>query len=267
MSPRPSYIISRPSRAITRSQVADETDTHSGETPPAETAENVQPDAGSTPVDTAHPLTSSSGYSTLPAATSVLWATDDNISNLKDIRNWHRDNRLLFEFLFLSTLEAAASFLLQFKPKRGELANGKAAWDGMVTKYQNFTRQRRRILKQQLNPMVMTDGQDLDIFTNEVYYLWDELVDLREVFNDDSILGIVLEGLTDEYLQIKYSAEADDDFTLDRAVITMRNKYANRAMRNGPSRKLKGRESAMLVTSTPSAVVTYSHCKKPGHRF
>ena len=117
--------------------------------------------------------------------------------------------------------------------------------------------------------MVMADGQDPDVFINEVYYLRDELVDMGEVFNDDSILDIVLERLTDGYLQIKYSAEADDDFTLDRAVITMRNMYANRAMRNGPLRKAKGRDSAiiMVVTSTPSAVVTCSHCKNPGHRF
>ena len=90
---------------------------------------------------------------------------------------------------------------------------------------------------------------------------------MGEVFNDNSILDIVLEGLTGEFLQIKYSAEADDDFTLDRAVITMRNRYANRAMRNGPLRKEKGRESAMVVTSTPSAVVACSHCRKPGHRY
>ena len=61
----------------------------------------------------------------------------------------------------------------------------------------------------------MTDGEDPDVFLNEVFFLRDELVDMGEVFNDDSILDIVLEGLTDEYLQIKYSAEADDDFTLD----------------------------------------------------
>ena len=76
----------------------------------------------------------------------------------------------------------------------------------------------------------MTNGQDPPVFTNEVYYLRDQLMDMGEVFNDNSVLDIVLEGLTDEYLQIKYSAEADDDFTLDRAVITMRNMYANRAM-------------------------------------
>ena len=107
--------------------------------------------------------------------------------------------------------------------------------------------------------MVMSEGQDPDIFINEVNYLRDELVYMGEVHNDDSILGMLLEGLTDEYLQLKFSAEADDGFTLDRAVITMRNVYANRAMGNGPSRNAKGRESAMVVTSTPSAVVTCSH--------
>ncbi len=44
---------------------------------------------------------------------------------------------------------------------------------------------------------------------------------MGDVFDDDSILDIVLERLTDEYLQFKCSAE-EDDFTLDRAVITMR---------------------------------------------
>ena len=53
---------------------------------------------------------------------------------------------------------------------------------------------------------------------------------MRKVFNDDSILDIVLEGLTDEYLQIKYSAEADNDFTFHQAVITMSSMHANRVM-------------------------------------
>ena len=108
----------------------------------------------------------------------------------------------------------------------------------------------------------MTDGQDPEIFINEAYYSRDELVDMGEVFNDDSIRDIVLEGFTDEYVQIKYISKANNYFTLDRAVITMRNMYANRAMRNGPSRNAKGREFGMVVTSTPSAVVICSHCEK-----
>ena len=86
-SPRPSSRRNRPSRAVTRSQAADETDIQSGETPPADTAENIQSDVGSTPVDTAHLPPSSPGYSTLPATTSVLWATDDSILNLEDIKH------------------------------------------------------------------------------------------------------------------------------------------------------------------------------------
>ena len=50
VSSRPSSRRSRPSRAVTRSQVADETDIQSGKTSPADTAENVQPDAGITPL-------------------------------------------------------------------------------------------------------------------------------------------------------------------------------------------------------------------------
>ena len=42
-------------------------------------------------------------------------------------------------------------------------------------------------------------GKTHDIIINEVYYLRDQLVDMREIFNDDSILDTILEGLTDEY--------------------------------------------------------------------
>ena len=114
IGPRPSPIRSRPLRAVTRSQASDETGTQPGGKPPAETAENVRPNAGSTLVDTAH-LPPSTRYPTLPAATSVLWTTDYNISNLEDINNWHRDNRPLFDFMFLSTSGTAGSFLLQFR--------------------------------------------------------------------------------------------------------------------------------------------------------
>ena len=47
-----------------------------------------------------------------------------------------------------------------------------------------------------------------------------------EVVNDDSRLGTVHEGLADIYVQIKFSAEeADNDFSLDRAVTAKRSMY------------------------------------------
>ena len=38
---------------------------------------------------------------------------------------------------------------------------------------------------------------------------------MGEVINGDSLLDIVLEGLTGDYLQITYNAEADDSFMPD----------------------------------------------------
>ena len=65
-------------------------------------------------------------------------------------------------------------------------------------KYQNSTRQCKRIMKTQLMQMVMSEGQDPDIFlSTRENHARDELVYMGEVFNDDSILDIVLEGLTD----------------------------------------------------------------------
>ena len=96
--------------------------------------------------------------------------------------------------------------------------------------------------------MVMSEGQDPGVLMNEVNHLrGNQLVFMGEVINDDSILGIVLERLTDDCVQIKYCAETVIDLSLDQAVITMRNMSANSVMRNGPSRKAKGRESAMAT--------------------
>ena len=46
--------------------------------------------------------------------------------------------------------------------------------------------------------MVMSDGQDLDVFIKEIYQLRDDLVEMGEVINDDSLLDIDSEGLTDD---------------------------------------------------------------------
>ena len=194
---------------------------------------------------------------------SILWSMSDDIENASEIKAWHHNNWMLYNFLFLSTTGAAASFLLRYKPKTGEIPNGKAAWDGMIAKYQNSTRQRRRIMKNQLVSMEMSEGQDPDSFINELYHIRDELVEMGEVINDDSLLDIVLEGITDDYKQIKYNAEADDTFSLDKAIFTMRNMHANRLAKHGPLRKQKGRESAMVAI--PSKKGKCHICNKAGH--
>ena len=96
----------------------------------------------------------------------------------------------------------------------------------------------------------MSERQDPDTFIDEVDQLRDELVYTDKVIHDDSILEITLEGLTDEYVHMKCSAETENDFSFDQTVVAtrMRDMYANRRiMRDGPSRKVKRRESAMIT--------------------
>lgn len=85
--------------------------------------------------------------------------------------------------------------------------------------------------------MEISQGQDPDTFVNELYHIQDELVEMGEVIHDDSLLDIVLEGQTDECAQIEYNAEADDKFTLENAICTMRNMNANRIAKHGQGKR------------------------------
>lgn len=49
-------------------------------------------------------------------------------------------------------------------------------------------------------------NQDPDVFVNGIDHVRDGLVEMGEVINDESLLDIVLEGLTDDYFQIYSSA-------------------------------------------------------------
>ena len=94
----------------------------------------------------------------------------------------------------------------------------------------------------------MSDGLDPAVF-----YQWNISCTRRTGKNGRScrgwhLLDIVLEISTGYFLQIKYNAEADDSFTLDRAIYTMRNMCANRIKKHGPPRKQRKRESAKVTT-------------------
>ncbi|CAM9523918.1 unnamed protein product, partial [Sphacelaria rigidula] len=151
--------------------------------------------------------------------------------------------------------------------------DGKIAWEGLVGKYENSSKQRRRILMRQLDNMKMSPGQDPDVFLTKIYELRDQLVYMGEPISDERLTDIVVEGLTDEYDRIKYDAERDPDFSISDIEITMRNMYSNRVARGILSKGERGRDSAMIATSpldstatpTKSAGRCFS-CNRPGHQ-
>lgn len=94
-----------------------------------------------------------------------------------------------------------------------------------------------------LDGMVVKRDQDPDVCMTAVHHI-------GEVVPEQRLLDIVLEGLTKEYIMIKYNAEREPNSTLDEVETTMRNMYANRVARGGSSRKFRGREPAMVASSS-----------------
>ncbi|CAM9161903.1 unnamed protein product, partial [Sphacelaria rigidula] len=152
--------------------------------------------------------------------------------------------------------------------------NGKIAWEALVGKYDNSSKQRRRILMRQLDNIEMSPAQDSDVFLTKVYELRDQLVYMGEPISDERLTDIVVEGSTDDYDRIKYDAERDPDFSISDIGVTMRNMYSNRVARGILSKRVRGRDSAMIATSSTNNSSTPTRfagkcfsCGKPGHHM
>lgn len=195
-------------------------------------------------------------------SSSILWTDDNSISNLEDIRDWHRDNTFLADFLYMATTGAPRTFVNKFREKPGILSNGIEAWRGLIKKYQNHTRVRKDILVKKFRAMTMEEDEDPEVFFLRLADKRNELSLLGKVIDDDDVLTIILDQLPPFYDRVKYQAESQEDFDLDEAMIVMRNMHANRIEEDGrASRSAKGRSSAMAAYA--SKFCTY--CKKKGH--
>ncbi|CAN0018277.1 unnamed protein product, partial [Sphacelaria rigidula] len=179
----------------------------------------------------------------------------------REVERWDRCNQQLFHVLYLSTTGPAASYLLRFQPKGSEKPNGKRAWGALISKYQNSSKQRTRILMRELNSVTMSPGQDPDTFLSKVYQLRDELDNVGEAISEERLADIMIEGLTSEYDLIKYNAERDPDLSIQSIETTMRNMYANRVARRYTSGKSHGRDSSLLKFRGNCYT-----CGKPGHQ-
>ena len=65
-----------------------------------------------------------------------------------------------------------------------------------------------------LNGMTMTPNQDSDEYLTQVFQQQDELEHIGETFTEARILDIILEGLSDEYEPIRFTAERDPEISL-----------------------------------------------------
>lgn len=122
-------------------------------------------------------------------------------------RRWVTANEKLFSVIFLTTTGAASFLIQRLEPKDGQPgtdginrtstnADGQGAWNGLLSKYQNTSKQRRRILMRRLDNMKMEQGQDPDVFMVQVHALKDELLTIGETTSTERLEDVVLTGIT-----------------------------------------------------------------------
>ena len=90
-------------------------------------------------------------------------------------------------------------------------------------KYQNTSRQRRRILLRRLDNGVMRPDIDPDVFLSEVFQLRDELNDLGEVITNKRFTIIILDALPDDmYFTVKMKSTRDPELGLEEIIGMMK---------------------------------------------
>ena len=139
-------------------------------------------------------MTATTATASVPVdvSSSILWTEDNSISNLDDVRDWHRDNTLLADFLYMATTGVPRTFVNKFREKPGILFNGIAAWRGLVAKYQNHTRVRNDILVKKSRAMTMEEDEDPEVFFLHLDEKRNELALLGKAIDDDDVLTIIL---------------------------------------------------------------------------
>ena len=190
---------------------------------------------------------------------------DDNSNHNDEARltsvtaRWDRANRDLFVALFLLTSGPAQ--LMVRKRKDGLVGirgDGISAWNDLMAKYINKSKEARRALLQQLQETKMLPGQDPDEYFLAAELIRAELDDMGEPVSDATYEDILVQGFTSDYDGVKLSIYRDPTYTLDQIQLTMRNFYIDNLSRKATS-NITGRGTAMAMEQT------CHHCRKPGH--
>ena len=65
-------------------------------------------------------MTTATATASVPVdvSSSITWTDDNSISNLDDIRDWHRDNTFLADFLYMATTSAPRTFVNKFRERQ-----------------------------------------------------------------------------------------------------------------------------------------------------
>ena len=109
----------------------------------------------------------------------------------------------------------------------------------------------------------MTPGKRTENYINELTRLRNLLMERKESIKDRCSIDIVLQGLTEEYQDVKLMTWKDTEFDLTKMQSVLRHLYLDGLSRN-KTRKIAGRSTTMTATSAspdPSSIICHN-CDK-----
>jgi len=176
----------RQTRAVISLSLPSISEIINGKTRPTVVLRNVR---GRSTARTRPPRTRSQGRDIFPHEEEDDGVEESSVASVvanEDERLlYDRANEQLFNILYLTTTGPANSYMLRFEPQGSDLPDGKKAWDGLIAKYQNSSKQRRRILMRQLDNLTMSQGEDPDLFLSKIYQIKDELTAIGEIITEE----------------------------------------------------------------------------------
>ncbi|CAN0299657.1 unnamed protein product, partial [Scytosiphon promiscuus] len=165
---------------------------------------------------------------------------------------YDRADHELFAILSLMT-EEPASYLVRKHRKgtTGTRGHGQKAWQELHSKYMTATDETIRCKSAELVATAMKTGQDPDEYFLRAYLLRGQVENMGEPITDRNFKDIMVQGLTDDYKDIKLIMYRDPSFNLEQIQSTMRHLYLdNLSRRNANDGKIAGRGAAMMAETT-----------------
>ena len=173
-------------------------------------------------------------------------------------------NKDLYAILFLVTEKPAALLVAKHaEDSRGTRGNGQAAMQELESKYLRITNESIRATQRALAESNMTAGQDPDEYINEATLLRERLSEMDEPITDRHFMDIILQGLTDEYKDVKLMTWKDPDMNLAKIKSVLRHVYQDEQSRKKTT-GIAGRGYAMQA-ATGTGVVICRNCGIAGH--
>lgn len=192
---------------------------------------------------------------------------DDTANGTLLQAEYDRCNEELFAILHLATEQPASLLVRKHEDASGLSGNGYNSYQELVTTYKMVTDEKIRAKTEELAAINIRLGQDPTTYFQEAGFLRDELECMGEPVTERRFKSILIQGMTEEFKDVRFATYRDTAFDLAQIEKTMRNVYLdNLSRRKATAGRIAGRGIAMAAHSTPGLSDTTCYdCKGIGH--